>query len=49
VLYQGLPYQAEWINQGVSPQTEISDPSSSPWEPLYNVPGEPAGALAPQQ
>jgi cellulose synthase/poly-beta-1,6-N-acetylglucosamine synthase-like glycosyltransferase/chitodextrinase len=47
VLYQGLPYQAEWINQGVSPQTELSDPSGSPWKPLDNVPGEPAGALVP--
>jgi chitinase len=49
VLYQGLPYAAKWINQGVSPQTEVSDPSGSPWKPLYKVPGEPAGALVPQQ
>ena len=27
VLYQGLPYQAKWGNQGVSPQTEMSDPA----------------------
>ena len=49
VLYQGLPYQAKWINQGVSPQTEMSDPADSPWNPLYKVPGEPADAPAPQQ
>jgi cellulose synthase/poly-beta-1,6-N-acetylglucosamine synthase-like glycosyltransferase len=49
VLYQGLPYAAKWVNQGVSPQTEQSDPSGSPWKPLYKVPGEPAGAVVPQQ
>ena len=46
VLYQGLPYQAKWINQGVSPATESSDPSGSAWKALYSTPGEPAGAPA---
>jgi chitodextrinase len=46
VLYQGLPYQAKWSNQGVSPATESSDPAGSPWEALYSIPGEPAGASA---
>jgi cellulose synthase/poly-beta-1,6-N-acetylglucosamine synthase-like glycosyltransferase/chitodextrinase len=46
VLYQGLPYQAKWSNQGTSPGTESSDPAGSPWEALYSIPGEPAGASA---
>jgi cellulose synthase/poly-beta-1,6-N-acetylglucosamine synthase-like glycosyltransferase/chitodextrinase len=49
VLYQGLPYQAKWSNQGVSPQTAMSDPAGSPWKALYRIPGEPAGSPAPQQ
>ena len=44
VLYQGLPYEAKWINQGVSPAAESSDPSGSPWKALYSIPGEPSGA-----
>jgi chitinase len=46
VLYQGLPYQAKWTNQGVSPATESTDPSGSAWKALYGVPGEPTGAPA---
>jgi chitodextrinase len=46
VLYLGLPYEAKWSNQGVSPATETSDPAASPWKPLYKIPGEPAGAPA---
>jgi chitinase len=46
VLYQGLPYQAKWINQGVSPATQSTDPSGSAWKALYSVPGEPSGAPA---
>jgi cellulose synthase/poly-beta-1,6-N-acetylglucosamine synthase-like glycosyltransferase/chitodextrinase len=46
VLYQGLPYQAKWTNQGVSPATESTDPSGSAWEALYSTPGEPSGAPA---
>jgi chitinase len=46
VLYQGLPYQAKWINQGTSPATESTDPSGSPWKALYSIPGEPSGASA---
>jgi cellulose synthase/poly-beta-1,6-N-acetylglucosamine synthase-like glycosyltransferase/chitodextrinase len=49
VLYQGLPYQAKWGNQGVSPQTEMSDPAGSPWKPLYEIPGEPTVSPVPQQ
>jgi cellulose synthase/poly-beta-1,6-N-acetylglucosamine synthase-like glycosyltransferase len=46
VLYQGLPYQAKWANQGVSPATQSTDPSGSAWRALYSVPGEPSGAPA---
>ncbi len=46
VLYQGLPYQAKWANQGVSPATQSTDPSGSPWKALYSIPGEPSGAPA---
>jgi chitinase len=46
VLYQGLPYQAKWINQGTSPASESTDPSGSPWKALYSIPGEPSGAPA---
>jgi chitinase len=44
VLYRGLPYQAKWSNQGVSPATESTDPSGSAWKALYSIPGEPSGA-----
>ena len=43
VLYQGLPYQAKWSNQGVSPATEAADPAGSAWKPLFSIPGEPGG------
>lgn len=46
MLYQGLPYQAKWINQGTSPATESTDPSGSPWKALYTIPGEPANSPA---
>jgi cellulose synthase/poly-beta-1,6-N-acetylglucosamine synthase-like glycosyltransferase/chitodextrinase len=46
VLYQGLPYQAKWVNQGVSPATQSTDPSGSPWKAMYSIPGEPSGAPA---
>jgi cellulose synthase/poly-beta-1,6-N-acetylglucosamine synthase-like glycosyltransferase len=46
VLYQGLPYQAKWSNQGASPATESTDASGSAWEALYSIPGEPTGGPA---
>ncbi|HUC58724.1 MAG TPA: chitinase [Streptosporangiaceae bacterium] len=42
VLFKGLGYVAKWDNQGVSPSTAASDPTGSPWRPLYTIPGEPA-------
>jgi chitinase len=47
VLYQGLPYESKWANQGVSPQGALSDPADSPWKALYRVPGEPVTTAAP--
>jgi chitinase len=46
VLFNGLPYQAKWSNQGVSPATQSTDASGSPWKALYTIPGEPAGSPA---
>ena len=42
VLYQSLPYESKWDNQGVSPQGALADPADSPWKALYRIPGEPA-------
>jgi cellulose synthase/poly-beta-1,6-N-acetylglucosamine synthase-like glycosyltransferase len=47
VLFDGLPYQAKWANEGTSPQTQVSDPSDSPWKALYKIPGEPVEAPTP--
>lgn len=47
VLYNGLPYQAKWNNQGTSPGPSASDPFGSPWKPLYKIPGEPSGPSTP--
>jgi chitinase len=34
VLFDGIPYQAKWWNQGESPAAASSNPDSSPWTPL---------------
>lgn len=34
VLFNGIPYQAKWWNQGDSPAAASSDASDSPWTPL---------------
>ncbi len=34
VLFNGVPYQAKWWNQGDSPAAASSNPDSSPWAPL---------------
>jgi chitinase len=44
VLFNGLPYQAKWYNTGDSPAAEASDPTGSPWTPLFTIPGEPVTA-----
>ena len=44
VLFRRLPYVSKWDNQGVTPAAESSNPSNSPWKPLFSVPGEPAAS-----
>ena len=44
VLLDGLPYQAKWYNTADSPAAEATNPSGSPWSPLFTIPGEPANA-----
>ncbi len=34
VIFNGIPYQAKWWNQGQSPAAASSNPDSSPWSPL---------------
>jgi chitinase len=34
VLFNGVPYQAKWWNQGSSPAAASSDSEGSPWAPL---------------
>ena len=34
VLFNGIPYQAKWWNQGESPAAASSNADSSPWAPL---------------
>ncbi|HEV2403419.1 MAG TPA: chitinase [Candidatus Saccharimonadales bacterium] len=34
VLFNGVPYQAKWWNQGASPAAASSNPDGSPWTPL---------------
>jgi chitinase len=34
VLFNGVPYQAKWWNQGQSPAAATSNPDNSPWVPL---------------
>lgn len=37
VLFQGVPYQAKWWNQGDSPAAASSNAASSPWVPLTQI------------
>jgi len=34
VLFEGIPFQAKWWNQGDSPAASSANPDSSPWLPL---------------
>jgi chitinase len=42
VLFDNLPYEAKWDSQDASPADAQTDPSASPWMPLYTIPGEPS-------
>ena len=44
VLLSGLPYEARWTTKGDAPQTDFPVSTDSPWQPLFQVPGEPAGS-----
>jgi len=37
VLFEGIPYQAKWWNQGESPAVASLDPDTSPWIPLSHT------------
>jgi chitinase len=37
VLFNGVPYQAKWWNQGASPAAASSNADSSPWVPLTQI------------
>lgn len=45
VLYEGLPYEAKYYSQSESPPSEPEGSQTTPWKPLYKIPGEPS--LAP--
>jgi chitinase len=49
VLYGGLPYRAKWYTRGEAPVAEGEGAETSPWQPLYTIPGEPtpSGTLSP--
>ena len=49
VLYQGLPYQAKWSNQGVSPADRDDRPGRVAVEGALQDPWRAAGSPAPQQ
>jgi chitinase len=44
VLFHNLPYQARWQSKAASPADEETDPSVSPWQALFSLPGEPLGS-----
>lgn len=34
ILFDGMPYESKWWNQGDSPEAYAADPDSSPWTPV---------------
>ncbi len=34
ILFDGIPYESKWWNQGDSPEAYAADPDSSPWSPV---------------
>ncbi len=42
VLYQGLPYQAQYYTTGSTPDPSLTNPAQSAWTPLFSIPGEPS-------
>lgn len=43
VLLDGLPYEARWASRGAAPGTLFPIGPDEAWEPLFTIPGEPAG------
>ena len=41
VQFDGLPFKAKWYTRGDRPNTTLPAIPSSPWQPLYALPGEP--------
>lgn len=41
VLFDGLPYEARWPNQGEPPSTLFPVSPDSAWDPLFTIAGEP--------
>ncbi|MDT0274651.1 chitinase [Blastococcus goldschmidtiae] len=44
VLLDGLPYEARWASRGAPPGTLFPIGSDEAWEPLFTIPGQPAGS-----
>ncbi|WP_250028793.1 chitinase [Paractinoplanes maris] len=41
VLFDSLPYEAQWTTKDETPSTAFPVDADDPWKPLFNVPGEP--------
>lgn len=41
VAFDGLPYRARWSTQANAPSTQFPVGPDDPWEPMFNIPGEP--------
>lgn len=37
ILFDGVPFESKWWNQGESPEAASSSPDSSPWSPLSEL------------
>ncbi len=44
VLLDGLPYEARWASRSETPGTLFPIGADEAWEPLFTIPGEPAGS-----
>ena len=42
IVYHRLAYQAKWSNQGIAPGRDAALQPTSPWQPLFSIPGEPS-------
>ncbi|MGZ4326267.1 MAG: chitinase [Solirubrobacteraceae bacterium] len=46
VRYHGLPFVAKWYTKGDTPERALPADTSSPWQPLFTIAGEPTTAAA---